>query len=692
MAERRVLLVVVAPVVLFLFLAYLPGAPENIDTFHEGEQLAAAHLIQAGRFPWRDLLFIHGLLGDVAQPLLGFSVFGDTRWGNLAGQSMFVVPASWLGLYALCAYLFRDNWLFLLGTQLAVVTGWVFALQTRFVLLPFVILLLVALLRRATWPRAIAFTSLLAVQAIVSPEGTYAVPAYLLAVLCFDLANADRARGVMRGLRRTMMCGLTGLVIVAAWFTFLAFEHAVGDFLFYYRTFAPGHELTGGLPIAIGIGQAGTPWGGEWYYRFEAAAPIALVLLGVWYFAARARSARSISVEDWAMGATAVFLGLYYVKFLDRSDHVYQPFAVAIPVLFYVLYRIVSAVDALRLTSKRPQWMPPRHLLTLPLVALILLAPPRSFTKTVQSVSYRFATSVPSEPSVAHVGYVLDTDPLFHSVFPAPARTIDASLVSDVGTIMHTYLRPGDRLFDLSNNPGLFWYLLRLPLATRYYHVSMAIRENTQRDVIAELRRDRPKLVVFSSDWIGLPYWDGISNAVRHYDISRYVLGHYRPLLWSHGLLLLIRNDDRAPPVADLDTRLIERPKTTDLYFRTYSCDWGYAPDFLSIHPHSDAGVTIASHPQSPGIIALERPAGADSRYGWLEIQSRSKFGAARFVLTDRLTGADGHRQVVFTTRGGTSVLRVQVGSCSQWHGYRGRTLYLRADPKQDIRAVRLVP
>jgi hypothetical protein len=689
--ERRALLAVVAPVVLFLFLASLPGAPGDIDSFHEGEQLAAAHLIQAGRFPWRDLLFIHGLLGDVAEPLVGLSVFGDTRWGNLAGQSMFVVPASWLGLYLLCAYLFRDNWLFLLGTQLAVVTGWVFALQTRFVLVPFVVLLLAALLRKATWPRAIAFMSVLAVHTIATPEGSYAVPAYLLAVVCFDLAGADRRQSVTRRLRRTTMCGLTGLVVVALWFGFLAVEHAAGDFVFYYRTFAPGHELTGALPIAIGIGGAGTQWGGDWYYRFAAAAPIALVLLTVWYFVARARSARSIPVDDWVMGATAVFLGLYYVKFLDRSDHVYQPFALAIPVLFYVLYRIVSAVEAVRLTS-RPPWLPTRHWVTLPLVGLILVASPKNLDKIVDSVSYRFAASAVAEPPLARVGYVLNTDPLFHSVFEAPPKTIDASLIGDTRTIMHAYLRPGDRLFDLSNNPALFWYLLRLPLATRYFHVSMAIRQHTQHDLIAELRRERPRLVVFSSDWIGLPYWDGIPNEVRHYDVSRYVLDHYRPLLWSHGLLLLVRKGEHPPPVAKVAPRLVERPQTTNLYFRTFSCDWGYAPDFLSVRPPSEQGLTMSSHRRSPGIIALQRPAGADSRYGWLEVDSTSTFGATRFVLTDRLTSADNRRQVAFTTRGGTSVIRVQVGSCSQWHGYRGHTLYLGTDPTQGIRAVRLLP
>ena len=36
--------------------------------------------------------------------------------------------------------------------------------------------------------------------------------------------------------------------------------------------------------------------------------------------------------------------------------------------------------------------------------------------------------------------------------------------------------------------------------------------------------------------------------------------------------------------------------------------------------------------------------------------------------------------------------IRVQVGSCSQWHGYRSRELFLRTDPSQQIGGVRLLP
>src|SRR6202011_4573857 len=106
---------------------------------------------------------------------------------------------------------------------------------------------------------------------------------------------------------------------------------------------------------------------------------------------------------------------------------------------------------------------------------------------------------------------------------------------AEIGRFVDATLDPGDSLFDFTNQPGLYHYILRRQPATRYYHVSMAVRRSTQLDLIEELDRTRPKLVVFDTESNGLPDWDGVPNEVRHYEISRYILHHYRPLARLHG-------------------------------------------------------------------------------------------------------------------------------------------------------------
>jgi hypothetical protein len=366
---------------------------------------------------------------------------------------------------------------------------------------------------------------------------------------------------------------------------------------------------------------------------------------------------------------------------------VYQPFELALPVLFYALYRVVSAAEAW-LAAGGPSWLPPRHTVTLPLLVVLLIGAPTSLLAVTREVPQHFAAFAPSEPPVARVGYVLNREPLFSSVFSAPPKSTGPSLVHDLRAIMHAYVPPGERIFDFSNNPGLFWYVLRLDPATRYYHVSMAIRQATQHDLIRELQRERPKIVVFSSDWLGLPFWDGIANEVRHYDVSRYLLDNYRPLLHSHGFLVFARNGATTTPVSDVTSNLDEPALTTDLYFRTFPCDWRYTPDFLNTHPRSESGA-VTLHPEQ-GVLQL--PADFATRFGWLEVVGSSPFARTSFQLSDRrATGSDERRTIRFRTRGGTDTVRIQVGSCSQWHGYLRRTLYLRADPAQSISAVRLL-
>ena len=194
--ERQFLLLIPAAVLLFLVLARFPGEVGSIDFFHEGEPLAAGRLTAEGAFPWRDLMFIHGLLHDVFTPLIGFAVFEDTRWGGVAGSLMIIFPAYWLGQYFLSVYLFGRNVLFLLGTQLAVVLGLIRDVHIRFALMPFALLLLAAVLRKPTWPRTGALALVLAAQAVISPETTIVIPACLAVLGLYELSSYDRSRRV----------------------------------------------------------------------------------------------------------------------------------------------------------------------------------------------------------------------------------------------------------------------------------------------------------------------------------------------------------------------------------------------------------------------------------------------------------------------------------------------------------------
>jgi hypothetical protein len=797
--ERRLLLIVAGPVVLFLFVALLPGSWSGIDFFHEGELLAGARLMEEGAFPWRDLIFIHGLLTDAGLQLVGFNVFEDSRWGYVAGTLVVVLPIYWISLYYLCAYLFHRNWLFLVGTQLAAILALVVEGQLRFILMPLVLVLLGALLSKPSRMRAALFMSVLVLQAIVTPEAGIAALAVLLTIVAFEAYYYDRGKSFRENFQRTLSCAAVGALLTASWVAFLLAFGALDDFVFANATFVSDHHLTGATPV---------PWAdADDRYRFAAVAPVVVIVLAFWYFAVQILRRAPLRVADWIMGAAALFVALYYQKFLARSDHVFQPYAVAVPIIFYTVYRLIEAAEVgfAHLRSRFGVRSPIRHPITALAVLVLIVQAPLTIPDVVQDVPGRLDARASEEPRTRQVGFI-----------EAPERY--AEILGDVDSVLRTNLGPGDELFDFTNSPALFHYLLERQPATRYYHASMAIREETQEDLVEELERTRPKLVVFSSGSIGLPEWDGISNQVRHYLVSRYLLDNYQPLIMQEGFVFMSRKGGPAMPTARPG-----RSDVRDLYFRTYPCDWGYAPNFLTVGPTASSSARplsltpralgpllsvsgwavdpktrspaakvvavvdgravaevapathrpdIAAHKGdvsflasgftavlTPGsisrqdvqavriygvsrsgeatelgypegsavgvgrtpdperlrlgerhipivpdavegfadssslvtqIVALDIPRGIRrSAYDWLEVETRSPLQVNGFAITDGKTGGD--RGIVFRTLArGEKTVRVQVGACSQWHGYRSRRIYLRLDRPQKIAAIRL--
>ena len=568
--ERRALVLVVAPVGLFLLVAFLPGAIGTMNLFEEGQVLAGAEIVRDGAFPWRDLLVVHGLLHDVGTGLIGSAVIENSRWGVIAGEKLLIVPLSWVALYYLCAYLFWSNWLYLFGTQLLVITGSIFAIHYRLGLIPLVLLLLAALLHRPTVVRAVAFTTLLFVQVVVTPEALWAIPAYLLVIFLFEFFYRDRRRRLAESFRRTWLVVASAGALALAWSVFLLAYGALDDFVFSYRAFVPGHQLTGGVPLGIYRAVLDPGNVGQRYEEFGILAPVVVILGAILFFVARTRLRRPFAVSDWVVLAAVAFVVPYYAKFLSRTDHVYHSFAMAVPVLLYAVYRLVTFAEASLASAAQGRgatWFPRRHALTLPILIVLLLGAPVALRDVLRDVPSHFVVTADEEPELEALGF-------------ARRGENDVGLYRDVGRALGSQLEPGDEVFDFTNTPGLIHYVLGYPPSTRYYHVSIAIRQRTQTDLVRLLEKARPKVVVFSAaSLVGSPsVWDNVSNQVRHYDVSEWLLDHYVPVLESRTFVLMRRREDGVPA-------------RRQLYFDAAPCDWGYVPNFFSPSPAPDAAI-----------------------------------------------------------------------------------------------------
>jgi len=610
--DRWAVSLVPVPVGVWLLTASLQVYDGGFDVYHEGEVLAATRRIAEGAFPWRDVIFIHGLLGDVVPGLLARALFGDSRWAVMAVGGVLLFPLFWLGQWFLCLYLFRHNWLLLAASQALALLGTLPFVHTRMLLLPYLLLALAALLRRATWPRAAAVAALAVTQFVVAPEASYFSLAALLVVVLFDVAHRRPGIGLVRAFDRTLRTAAVAAALVGAFVGYLEANGAVGAFVHYYRTFVDGHELSGGIPIVS--------TGGE--FDFWMVAPVALVVATWWYVAARVGSRRWLTVSDWVVLAAVLGVLAYYSKFLSRADvgHLGQVAATATVPLLYAGSQLVDRLEA----PLRRRWAWALPVSASVLVAAVVLAPvsPRQL---VQGLPGRWTDTAWSESGIDRLGY-RDV-----AMTVGPVRVEDPQVIGDLDVVLDAYLGDEGRVFDFTNSPGLFGYLLDHRNATRYFHVSMAKPAAVQRDLVAELERESPELVVFASTSFGLPAWDHVPNAVRHYLVADHILDHYVPALAVQGYTFLRRADVAEVPVEDLAPRLSAPPVTDDLLFRTQDCDWGYEPHFFDVEPtRGSAAVDVPFRSRGPGVTARGWAADAATHSPVVELLA---------VVDDRVVG-----------------------------------------------------
>jgi len=620
--ERRTLLFLTAPVALFLLLSGLPGDLGTMDVFHEGERLTAAHLTSRGWFPWRDLMSTHGPLEDNLVPLLGMRLFGYSRWGHAAASALFLNPLFFVFLYLFAAWMFERNWAFVLTFGVMVLGSQLIPgvpdrsdlplHPIRYIFWPLILLLFGATLhRRRWWLGALLGAGLLA-QAVLVPDMGYLVPACGIVLLLYELKRREPGVGLAATFPRTVSCIAAVAATALVFGAFLFTHNALGKFIFYYAIFARGLALTGAQPLPLDNWDA--------RFAFVAIAPLVALLLGFWYYAASAIQRRPLDTMDWVMAAAAIFTLLFYSRTLARADfgHAVLSNTVALPLMAFLVFRATTFLDR---AFGRIRWARRFGALSARPVSIALLG------TAVVSISgplparlaetpHHYRPVVAAEPQISRLGY--------------SDQGFDRATYADLAMVLQAYLRPGDWVFDFSNEPGLYYYLLDLAPRTRYYHISMAIPEAAQKDLINQLKRDPPKLIVFNNDRLGLPVWDGIPNMVRHYDVSQYVLDNYRPLLSTHTQILYAQASANLSAARAVSLPLSESVLTGDLYFRVPACNWGYAPNFLSISPPAPV------HSVTPTTLTGQESAGGITVSGW---------------AADPETGSP-VRQVVVTTGG----------------------------------------
>jgi hypothetical protein len=661
--EQRLLAVVVGSAAVFLVSSQLPRQLGTFQGFDDAQSLVGAHLLSQGYFPWRDFQIAHGLWPDALQTMVGWAIFGSTRWGSAAGVSVLLVPLGWILVYLFAVWFSRSNRWFLVCVVVLVLSGLVSAPDPRFIGIPVILVLLGETLRRRSLGWCAALMFVVFVLAVLVPEMMFLALPVLLVVVAADLTHRPAGGRLWPALRRSSWCAAVGAVLVGAWCVFLAVNHALSGWIQFFLLLVPGHDAEGDIP------PAGIPP----IVELEFGLALVLVLLTFWWVATRVRGGRQLSVLDWVTVAAAGYIALYGEEALGRFDapHIEYVVTAAVPLALLWAERGLTAADGLVRDAIAGGQRLVRSPATIAIAVIIALAAPIAGAPTV-------IASVGSIP--AHEHAFAAVEPTIRELGYTRPGAVSAELVSDLGRALNTYAGRSGTVFDFSNSLGYVYFLLDRRPAGPFTFINLALNGYSQQVVITSLRHTDPPVVVFDSDTTGLFQMDGINNNVRDYAVGQYLLDNYRPVLETHGFLLMLRDDLMAsrPPVP----RLRQRPISTNLYFSSSTCAWGDTPNFLPSDPAGQSiflRVTSRVHTGDVITSVVALPAGLSlSRYDLLTLRAGRPIGTSGITISDTLA-APGYRDITTTVLPASGAnLSVRVGSCLQWHGYSSSSLYVR--------------
>src|SRR5436190_716794 len=130
--------------------------------------------------------------------------------------------------------------------------------------------------------------------------------------------------------------------------------------------------------------------------------------------------------------------------------------------------------------------------------------------------------------------------------------------IDAVKQAVHELARPGQPIFDFSNQPAFYFFCDR-PNPTRFYQVPILSPRAFQQETIVALERAKPPVVIRRSTE-GFDVFDGIDNDVRAQAVASYIKDYYSYARTVRGVEIWRRRPLQRPPDVEAYLRHIRIP------------------------------------------------------------------------------------------------------------------------------------
>jgi peptidoglycan/LPS O-acetylase OafA/YrhL len=604
--ERQRLAFVVVPVFLFIWTSHLPNSIGYIDIFHHGESLNGGWLLKSGWVPWRDFFFNIGFYGAAVVPRVSFGLFGASYWGFGAGNEILFIPLLVVAIYVACAALASRYWMALVGLTLTlmfpftamggftkILAGDSMLFVYRFASIVAITLGVLLFMRKTSWSRALFFGVALTYSVIAGSEMVVFAAAACFTVFLRDAVQLSWKRYSLRDLAalfHSTLYAAGGVVVALIVSGAVMWQYgALKGYLNWWRTFPFTWHIETGIPLNRWPTLAEFGWGTEWTVLYAIGIAILCV---IWFAVWRIRAHRALRSEDWVAIALALGNLLFMKKTLNRPDsHFYQSLIVAMPLLFYVVTRVVGTIsDSVQVAFTHAHRKTALHTVAFGVLTVALLFPFMTtadvLNARVHNAGARVQPVAAQKPEFPRMGYSQEYE------FLENYRQLRIFLRKNIGLSANIY--------DFSNMTTVHNFLLDKKPITRYSYVLQASSVAAQNEVIIALQEKQPEVVSYGWD-SPLDQWDDLSNSVRHWAISEYLLKNYSP--WTtiggknFGNVLFLRNDLKPGEGLPLDAVPAQSESKKAATLRSMNtCDWGVSSNYLTFAP-TKPGVPITSEP-----------------------------------------------------------------------------------------------
>jgi len=543
---RNLVAYAILPFLLFcISYASTASLTQWIDLFHRGESLGPASDLLRGKVPFRDVFVLHGLLEDGQLDTWLMEFFG--RSVNVVILRPVILGSAAVAMLWYLGMVIFDS---IPLAMFSILLGAVTTVDNERALLEIlaIALLIGALRRNSSW--LACFSGVAAgVTIFYSLDiGLYTVGGGVLAILAMTLNRglAERIRpllvflvgvglGMMPFLLYLGMRGAIGAFVTTSFVAIPRIIDAIWSLPFPDLTTTFRRNLNLHTLADFVLSDQ---------FRFILnilVIGIALIVL------VQRRVARRAGSLDLSLAVLTAFAILTQRSALGRADFPHQYFSAFLigPMILILLVLLGRATITLWRTHDRAvqAFIALAMAMVVPLVAVVLWVPDIANMRLDDMTHYL--------GRVSRIGWI---DPAAEEIL---------GRIEGVKGVVNELSKPGQPIFDFSNQPALYFFCDR-PNPTRFYQVPILSPREYQIETIQALERSRPPLVIRHSPQ-EFDVFDGIGNSIRAQAVAAYIDDHYSYARSTRGVEIWRRRTDTPPLDLDGYLKRIRIPSLEEL-------------------------------------------------------------------------------------------------------------------------------